>query len=231
VRPELPVAPRPTAGEAGEQGVPLPGEEGRSDESAAGREGAKDERIASARLALAGPAPDRRPGGEGGARRAGRFDPRLLPVGEGFTGVGRGSPSADDLPGVPDGDATLVDTRAFRYAAFYRRVHEAIAREWDPNAVWDAHDPQDQVHGRAARRVLVELVLEDDGRLRNVRILRGSGLDFFDRECLRAVAAAAPFPNPPRGLVGPDGLVVLGDVGLLFEWGRDALLDRLLPGR
>jgi TonB family protein len=244
VDPSKPLAPRPTAGAEGGQGIPVPGEEGKADESAPGREGAAaaETRIARARLALSGlgggSAARRAPGdvaaaartGEGGARRAGRFDPRVLPAGDAFEAAGAGSPSADRLPGVADGDATLVNTRAFRFAAFYRRVYEAIRGEWRPNEEWDARDPHDRVFGRGPRRVLVDLVLEADGRLRDARLVRGSGLDFFDREALRAVAAAAPFPNPPRALVGPDGLVVV-PVPLLFEWGQGALLDRLRPGR
>jgi TonB family protein len=237
VAPGAPLAARPTSGAEGAQGVPLPGEEGRADVTAPGREGAVDpdaaERIARARLALAdaGPVAERAPrAGGAGARRSGRFDPRILPVGDAFEAAGRGAPSADRLPGVADGEATLVNTRAFRFAAFYRRVYEAIRGEWRPNEEWDARDPHDRMLGRAPRRVLVDLVLEPDGRLKDARLVRGSGLDFFDRECLRAVAAAAPFPNPPRALVGADGLVVV-PVPLLFEWGEDALVDRLLPGR
>jgi len=96
---------------------------------------------------------------------------------------------------------------------------------------WDARDPHDRVLGRERRKVLVNIVLDPEGRLRDVRIVRGSGLDFFDRECLRAIAAAAPFPNPPRALVDEDGLVVLREWGLVFQWTPDTMFDRLLPPR
>ena len=79
--------------------------------------------------------------------------------------------------------------------------------------------------------MLVDIVLDPEGRLRDTRLVRGTGLDFFDRECLRAIAAAAPFPNPPRALVGADGLVVLREWALAFEWAPDTVLDRLLPRR
>lgn len=239
--PAKPLAARPTAGADGRQGIPLPGEEGKADEAAPGREGAAaaESRIARARLALAedgeagaagGPAASAARAGEGGERRAGRFDPRVLPVGDAFAAPGGGSPSPDRLPGVADGDATLVNTRAFRFAAFYRRVYEAVRGEWHPNEEWDARDPHDRRLGRDPRRVLVDLVLDPDGRFREARLVRGSGLDFFDRECLRAVAAAGPYPNPPRALVGADGLVVV-PVPLVFDWGEGTLLERLLPGR
>jgi TonB family protein len=237
-----PVAARPTAGAAGTQGIPLPGEEGTADEAAPGREGARGReedaatRIAAARLALvaggdrpASPVPAAGARGDGGARRAGRFDPRVLPVGDLFQGVSGGSPSAERLPGVREGDATVLNTRAFKYADFFRRLGEAIRAEWDPNRAWNALDPQDQIFGRSARVVLVDIVLEPGGNLREARVARSSGLEFFDREALRAIDAAAPFPNPPRGLVGAEGLIVVERYGLRFEWPEHAILDRLLP--
>ncbi len=240
----LPLAARPTAGAAEGQGIPLPGEEGSADASSPGREGASvEESAARMTLARRAIAPGRGEvaaaaarassagGGEGGARRAGRFDPRILPVGEASGAPGRGAPSGERLPGVAEGDATLVNTRALRFADFYRRVAEAIRGEWDPNRVWDSRDPQDQLLGRRARKVLVDIVLDPDGRLRDTRLVRGTGLDFFDRECLRAIAAAAPFPNPPRALVDEDGLVVLREWGLVFQWTPDTMFDRLLPPR
>jgi TonB family protein len=240
-----PVAARPSAGAAGAQGVPLPGEEGTADEAAPGREGSRGTeeraaaRVAAARLALAEdgerPAADLGTGdprsGEGGARRAGRFDPRILPVGDRFEGVGGGRPMADRLAGVAEGDHTLLNTRAFRYADFYRRVGEAIRSEWDPNRAWDALDPHDRAFGREARRVVVRIVLDRGGRLVDATVAGSSGLAFFDREALRAIAAAAPFPNPPAGLVGGDGRIVLEQFGLRFEWPENKLLDRLVGAK
>ncbi len=243
-----PAAARPTGGPAG-GGIPLPGDEGTSDEPAPGREGARAEeqaaaqRIATARLALAvdgetsaAPRPVVASGGitpgDGGARRLGRFDPRLLPVGDRLDGAGGGRPMSERLPGVEEGDETRLNTRAFKYAAFYRRVAEAIRSEWDPNRAWDGIDPQDRVYGRAARRVAVDIVLDRAGRLVAAKVAASSGLAFFDREALRAIDAAAPFPNPPTGLLNPEGHVVLASYGLLFEFPEHAVLDRLLgPGR
>jgi TonB family protein len=131
------------------------------------------------------------------------------------------------LAGVADGEATMLNTRAYRYAEFYRRVGEAIRTEWDPNRAWDERDPGEVIYGRLDRRVVVEIALDEEGRLVEVKVARSSGLDFFDRETIRAISAAAPFPNPPRGLVGPDGRVVLADYGLRFRFPERVLLDRL----
>jgi TonB family protein len=239
-----PVALRPTGGAPG-GGIPLPGEEGTHDEAAPGREGAladdqaAAQRIAAARLALAADgevsaaprvavASGLGAPGDGGARRIGRFDPRLLPVGEGFAGAGGGRPTSERLPGVEEGDATRLNTRAFKFADFYRRVAEAIRSEWDPNRAWDGLDPHDRIYGRAARRVAVDIILDRAGRLVDAKVATSSGLAFFDREALRAIDAAAPFPNPPAGLVDAEGHVVLAAYGLRFEFPEHAFIDRLM---
>jgi TonB family protein len=170
-------------------------------------------------------------GGEGGASRRGRFDPRMLPLADGPAAAGGGAPTGDPLPGVADGDATLVNTRTFRFAGFYRRVHDAIAGAWKPNRAWDARDPHDRLLGRTRRQVQVDILLDAEGSLRDLRVVRGSGLGFFDAECLRAIREAAPFPNPPRGLVGSDGVVALRGWRLVFEFGPEDLVERWLPGR
>jgi TonB family protein len=225
---------RPTRRDGVPQGIPVPGDEGRAETSASGREGAAPDgatAVARARRALApraaagappvdpsgdGPGTRERAAplpaeaaGEGGARRSGRYDPRLLPSASTFERL-TGAPGAR-LPGVEEGDATSVSTRRFRYADFHLRVKESVAREWDPNRVFDARDPDASRFGRSTRGATVDIVLEASGALHEVRVVRSSGLDFYDRELVRAIRAAAPFPNPPRGLVGADGLVSLRD--------------------
>lgn len=241
------LAPRPLPGAPGAGGA-AQGEEGTADAAAPGRPGDPGdaaERRAAARLVLAPPGEGDltvRPAavvlaqpvgaeGEGGGARRGRYDPRTLPFAEGRAAAGGGAPSGDPLPGVADGEATLVNTRGFRFAGFYGRVREAIAGEWKPNRAWDARDPHDRILGRVRRQVQVDIVLDADGGLRDLRLVRGSGLGFFDAECLRAIREAAPFPNPPRGLVGPDGVIALRGWRLVFEFGPEDVLDRWLPAR
>jgi TonB family protein len=144
-------------------------------------------------------------------------------VGAAFEGAGGGAPMAERLAGVEEGDATRLNTRAFRFAEFYRRVAQAIRSEWDPNRAWDGLDPQDRLFGRGPRRVALDIVLDGEGRLVDLRVASSSGLAFFDREALRAVDAAAPFPNPPRGLVDREGHVTLSAFGLRFEFPQTGL--------
>ncbi len=232
---------RPTPGPDGAQGIRQRGDGGRAEASAPGREGRPAARndpvdaVARAREALssvpAGDAPSRpadaegpgtaraaaaAAGGEGGARGAGAYDPRLLPTAATFERLAGGP--GERLPDVEEGDATALNTRRFRFAEFFLRVKSAIAREWDPNRAWDARDPSSQRYGRRTRGTTVDIVLEPAGDVRDVRLVASSGLDFYDREVVRAIRAASPFPNPPRALVGRDGRILLARWRFELAW-------------
>jgi TonB family protein len=163
----------------------------------------------------AGPSGD----GEGGERSAGpRVD--LRPDAAMLARIA-GGPSPDRLDGLEEGDATALNTRSFRYATYIVRVNKAIYSNWDPNGAYQARDPDFRMYPVRDRTTAFEIVLDATGRLENVKIVAGSGLDFLDQEILRAVRNAAPFPNPPTGLL-QDGKVRLG----VFEY---TLVNRGAP--
>jgi len=161
--------------------------------------------------------------GEGGERKAGaKVD--LRPDAAMLARIA-GGPSPDRLDGVEEGEATALNTKGFRYATYIVRVNKAIYSNWDPNGAYQARDPDFRMYPVRDRTTAFEIVLDAGGRLEDVRIVAGSGLDFLDQEILRAVRNAAPFPNPPAGLL-QDGKVRLG----VFEY---TLVNRAtaLPGR
>jgi TonB family protein len=224
---------RPTPGEdEAAAGIPERGDDGEGDLHVPGREGPRptapaerpreevEAAIARARLALGAPGPtggaraDEPPAavsteGEGGARRSGRYDPRLLPTAASFRQLSGGGPSAQRLDGVDVGDETVLSTRRFKHAEFYVRLKDAFLREFDPDRAWNLRDPRSVRYGRARRRTTVDVVLDREGAVLDVRVVRTSGLDFYDAEVVRAFRAAAPYPNPPLGLARSDGTIVV----------------------
>jgi TonB family protein len=173
------------------------------------------------------PGPDAGPqaaDGEGGERRSGaKVD--LRPDAAMLARIA-GGPAPDRLDGVEEGDATALNTRAFRYAGYYRRVYRAIYSNWDANGAYNARDPDGRMYPRRDRTTAVEIVLDASGNLESARIVASSGLDFLDQEALRSVQEASPFPNPPSGLVR-DGKVRLG----VWEWTLVMDTPSTLPGR
>lgn len=141
-----------------------------------------------------------------------------------------GSPGGMDyLPDVDDeGDTNILNTRKFRYADFFNRVRDKIAEEWAPNEVWRSHDPTGQKYGVKDRYTVLRVTLDREGAVKNVRVMRESGLPFLDQEASRAFLAASPFPNPPKGMQNAEGEVEV-PFGFMFEISNRQF--RFLPPR
>jgi TonB family protein len=129
-----------------------------------------------------------------------------------------GPSSIDHAEGVEEGEATMLDSVRWKYASFFNRVRNAIDEEWEPQEVHKAHDPEGRTFGTRTRRTQLVIRLNPDGSIARVRLDHPSGAPHLDEEAIRAVRAAAPFVNPPPGLVDPDtGFIEFG-FGFIFEF-------------
>ena len=153
-----------------------------------------------------------------GQRKAG--DPRLLPSMDSLARIA-GGPSNDFLRDVEEGETTALNTRAFKYATFWNRFKGAISEQWRPAIVYNSRDPDGRLFGSQDRETRLEVVLDgESGALKSIRVVGQSGLDFLDREAVRAVQTAAPFPNPPRALADERGEI-------RFPFGMVVVLNHL----
>ena len=105
---------------------------------------------------------------------------------------------ADPLPGDP---------RAFG-ADYLESVAGAIGPRWssfleDLRVRLAPHEPLNDA--RLASRI--EFVVESDGSLTDVVVIKKSGLAAYDAAALEVLADAAPVPVPPEGVRGDDGVV------------------------
>lgn len=172
------------------------------------------------------------PGGAAGGRGGG-LNMRLLAdqvvadsagIGSGVgAGSGGGSGgeggSPDIFMGVGDeGSETLVNSRSFKFWDFFDRVKSAVRTEWDPGTVFRSRDPYGNVFGKKDRYTILGVVLDDAGGIRQIEVMHKSGLEFLDEEAVRSFQAAAPFPNPPAGLIDDRGRIVFR-FGFLLEFG------------
>ncbi len=111
-------------------------------------------------------------------------------------------------PDVADGAETSLNSRKWIGASFFLRVREAVARTWDPERVYRAHDPDGRVYGYKNWLTVLTITLDARGNLLEpVIISQPSGLRFLDLEAIRAVRAAAPFLNPPPEIVDESGRI------------------------
>jgi TonB family protein len=224
-------APKAEQGESGKAALSAPGKEGPkrggdgADRLATPRQ-SQQERLALAKPPAAGrgdlpvaPREDRprvpgsgevlkvpgEPGGageaEGGQRRSGELDARLLPDAQSLARIA-GGPAPNRLEDLEEGEGTALNTRSFKYATFYNRVGMSIYRQWDPNRAYRSRDPDYTMFPSRDRTTIIDLVLDGtSGAIHFVKVLSSSGLDFLDDEIVRAARAAGPFPNPPAGLI------------------------------
>jgi colicin import membrane protein len=58
---------------------------------------------------------------------------------------------------------------------------------------------------------IISLNLKDDGGIKEVKLYKSSGNDYFDNNAMKAIKEAAPFPPPPKTLLeiaDNDGLLI-----------------------
>lgn len=86
------------------------------------------------------------------------------------------------------GEAISLDTRDFRYAAYFAHIKRRIQNEW----IWPA---EAQKYGGS---LLLRFLIRENGTLEEVRLLRSAGVRILDDLAMAAVTKAAPFnPFPP----------------------------------
>ncbi len=156
---------------------------------------------------------------------AGTSRPSLSPAGSPGTrdallkslgGPGSFDNVADD---VDVGGENAFDTKRWKFASFFNRVRDAVAQHWHPETVHAARDPDASIHGTRVFRTKLVISLNADGSLHKVRLQPGgdSGVDYLDEEAIHAVRQAAPFTNPPAGLVDTDTGKIEFGFGFIFD--------------
>jgi len=118
-----------------------------------------------------------------------------------------GAPMNDHLEDVEEGHGTFLNTREFKYASFFNRLKRGVSQYWEPFPEYRRRDPTGHVYGKKNRMTVLQITLNADGSLKRAQVHKSSGLRFLDREAISAFKRAQPFPNPPTGLMNPQGQI------------------------
>ena len=129
--------------------------------------------------------------------------------------VGRLS-SNDAILNQPKSDETLLNSRRFKYWAFFQRVKRQVEAQWKPGDAVMEWDPKLKQAGRKDRLTILKVTIDKKGKLLRSEIVKESGISYLDREALRAFKAAQPFVNPPGGLMDKHGRLTF-NFGFLVE--------------
>jgi TonB family protein len=156
--------------------------------------------------AVAGAVPEPQASGEGGEQRRG--DPRLAIPPQTLARLA-GLAAPDHLEGVEEGDGTFLNSRSWKYASYFNRIKEAVAKTWFERVDREStrRDPTSSIYLYKERFTLIEYVLDDKGAVKELAVARSSNVDFLDTVALEAIRSAQPFPNPPTGLIDAKGEV------------------------
>jgi TonB family protein len=155
--------------------------------------------------------------GQGGAGGGTPQVPNLKPTQESLERIAGGG-SVDHLEDVDSGDETALSAKKWIYASFFNRLKRQVAQNWDPATVWRRTDPNGAVNGFKTRVTEVRVSLNPKGDLAKIVVTTPSGVSELDDEAVRSFHAAAPFPNPPDGLVAKDGTITFA-FSFYFEIG------------
>ncbi|MCP3062497.1 energy transducer TonB [Myxococcus sp. K38C18041901] len=129
-----------------------------------------------------------------------------------------GAAPNDHLRDVEEGDGTLLNSREWKYASFFNRVKQSVGMHWKPNESLMRRDPTGRTYSGRDRHTLLEITLDEKGRITDIQVQKSSGLDFLDMEAVSSFQRAQPFPNPPPGLLGDDSRVRF-EFGFFLEMG------------
>lgn len=177
---------------------------------------------------------ERSAGSEGQSRAEGNASavpsppaPKFAPSPRSLRGVPRsdsrtwGEPGTrDKIDGVDEGEATILKTKRWKYASFFNRMKDDIDQYWDPVARLKARDPDGRINGSKTRTTRVMIILNADGSLDKIKLQKSCNVDYLDEEAIRAIRSAAPFPNPPQGMLDPRDGKLHVPFGFIVEMGK-----------
>lgn len=120
------------------------------------------------------------------------------------------STATDKIEGVDQSLMTQLNTKEYKYYGYYTRIRHQLNQWWQPKVKEKVSKLMSKGRTIAAeqnKNTKVIIVLNDQGTLVKVQILGASGVRELDDAAVEAFKQAAPFPNPPKGLVDTDGTI------------------------
>jgi len=114
------------------------------------------------------------------------------------------------IPEVQPGNQTALNARAAPFAAFLATMHRNIHQLWGWGFLSDleGRSPSDPLNNMGLWTRL-EIVLNADGIIDNVKVIRTSGLSMFDVAAVDVIYSSGPYPEPPREIHSANGKVYL----------------------
>ena len=123
---------------------------------------------------------------------------------------GSSSQTQDYLKNTDIGVETILNTKEFKYYTYFNRIRRQLSHYWEPKVrdkLTKMFRQGRTIASNQDRITKLLIILNPVGILVNVQVLSDSGVKDLDEAAIEAFKSAAPFPNPPQGIVEDDGTV------------------------
>lgn len=120
------------------------------------------------------------------------------------------SQTIDYIKDLDPGLETMLSTREFVYYTYYARIRRQLNVHWTPKVkekIQKIYREGRYIASSDDRVTRCLVTLDKKGNLEKVQIIGNSGIRELDEAAVEAFRAAAPFPNPPNGIVDDDGTI------------------------
>ncbi len=120
------------------------------------------------------------------------------------------SQSSDYIKELEPGLETLLSSKEFLYHTYYSHIRSRLDQSWGTKVrekLSSLHRQKRHVASSGDKITRCLVVLDKLGALKQVLIIGKSGLQELDEAVVEAFRLAAPFPNPPHGMIDRDGTI------------------------
>ena len=124
--------------------------------------------------------------------------------------TGEESGTNDHIKDADDSLMTQLNTREYLYYGYYTRIKNQLNQWWQPKVrekVTKLVSQGRKIATEENKTTKLIIVLDKVGILVKVQVLSESGVRDLDDAAVEAFRQAAPFPNPPRGMIETDGTI------------------------
>lgn len=129
----------------------------------------------------------------------------------GQTGAQSGEASTtNDNLNVQEDLITKLNTKEYKYYGYYHRIKNQLNQWWQPKVREKVTKMVNQgrtIASEENKTTRLVIILDTEGALIKVQVLAESGVRDLDDAAIEAFRSAAPFPNPPKGIIETDGTV------------------------
>jgi TonB family protein len=116
------------------------------------------------------------------------------------------------IKGMKEGETSALNTKEFVFYSYFERVRQQLNQAWQPilqQQIARIFKSGRKLASNSDYTTKTLVTLNAHGDIQRVQVLEQSGTFDLDDAAVQALNKAGPYPNPPKGLIGNDGLVQL----------------------